>query len=275
MEVSMSAKIFLLGFLFAQTTFAIVNGTPVEEGDPVASHTVYIYKKDTILNKTTACTGTLIGERLVLTAGHCMPKVEDTHIQMVVSFGLFKPQKRPGAIEILPEKFLKHPKFTRGQTTPNAHEYDLGLILLSEDAPVGFYPVSLLENHQEILNEGTSLIVAGYGAITNEPKSPLSERLLKAIVEVSFTEKDRVIVDQSKGVGACNGDSGGPNFYEDESGELFQVAVVRGPYPREAPHCLIAEQGNVPSFYKDFLFEVADSWGVERPNIVSLEPALN
>ncbi len=73
---------------------AIVNGESVKVVDPIARSTVAFYRNFFRNNFETfefLCSGTLIGPRLIMTAAHCISRLDESAIgQTVVGFGLPK-----------------------------------------------------------------------------------------------------------------------------------------------------------------------------------------
>ena len=114
-------KLFILGFLMAQSVFArevIIGGEPVLPNGQIAQTTVMITGKSNAGEF--ICTGTIIDEDIVVTAAHCL---KGGAANMRVFFG-----KKPRSIDgYIREKYA-----------------DIGLIRLRDALPPGFRPAKIL-----------------------------------------------------------------------------------------------------------------------------------
>jgi hypothetical protein len=160
--------------------------------------------------------GTLIGERWVVTAAH-------------VGRGLspFSPRVQIGGVEFPVRQVLYHPgSISDGHRPP---EVDLALVEL-EDGVEGIDPVALYPNADE---EGRQVFVVGYGDFgpAGGEFTRGDEVRRAATNTVERAEAGRLVIDfdappegtELEGVGAP-GDSGGPLFLETEEG-LFLAGV--------------------------------------------------
>jgi len=75
-----------------------------------------------------------------------------------------------------------------------------------------------------------------------------------------------IITDQTRGMGACKGDSGGPAFMETERGPVL-VGVTRGSYGGISDCHHYAEFTYVPAF-KVFLLKAAKMLETEAPQFL-------
>ena len=95
--------------------------------EPDMEYTVAILE-----NGDSVCTGTLIDERVVLTAGHCVWGNLGT---LQVFFGINANNLNSGTIVDV-DSYEPHPSFN-----PNALSNDIGVVLLDADAPVTPAPI--------------------------------------------------------------------------------------------------------------------------------------
>lgn len=183
----------------------IVGGKAVAatDGDPAVAATVWIKYHDS-----TACTGTLIGRRVVLTAGHCSNPLAP----LKVAF--------PGApgVEIDVLEQWRHPGYADGRPTLKSNgryrvhlSNDLAVFLLDTDAPEAARPANL---PTAPLAAGRRLTVEtlGYGVTDSKKLDPGTLRRVKLEGVVETEQPDKIIFDQTVGRGLCSGDSGGPSF---------------------------------------------------------------
>jgi secreted trypsin-like serine protease len=187
------------------------------------------------------CSGTLIGEREFLTAGHCTYFLANNvaagffGIENVkVSFDPLDSTQPASFWDI--EAFVTHPDFKL--TTANAFA-DIGIVILSKSpgiTPAQLASVSFLDQLKTngALIQGqsqTSFTVVGYGAQLNWPPPELdfdqTERYFTDAMYQSLTSKwlhynQNPIVGNG---GICFGDSGGPTFWTREDGQRILVGV--------------------------------------------------
>jgi hypothetical protein len=187
------------------------------------------------------CSGTLISETLVLTAGHCT----DNPAPYYVTFK----QAGPYSLrrDFIEGDGIPHPDWTGAFTIPNTN--DIGLVVLkkavrdivpAELAPLGFVDYLLTQRGTQQLE----MIAVGYGlqesspTTSKRPQQPWDlarwwgeQRLLQS--DSAYTGGYNIELTNNAGIGGgtCSGDSGGPIFHK-ASG--FVVAVNSFGL---APHC--------------------------------------
>ncbi len=205
----------------------IIGGTAVPELDPVASSTVALVR---LATGRVFCTGTLITQNMVLTAGHC---VADPRIgAMAVLFSNKKPETQAEADAVVSEHrvaavvdarvnatFLN---LTKGQSD---NWGDIAIVKFNGRIPMGYGPARILAN-PALLKDGMTVTLAGYG-FTDGVNKVSSTNLQKADVKIlsaQFSESE-VLMDQREGKGACHGDSGGP-AYANINGSLILFGVT-------------------------------------------------
>jgi secreted trypsin-like serine protease len=206
----------------------IVGGTSVTDTDVVTSSTVALLQP----SGNAFCTGSLIAPRVVLTASHCL---EDYTGAMYVVFGTTaKPGTFPTKLRVTVATYKQNEKFDPQamdrdpvRSAPN----DIALVKLSEDAPAGFKPVSMLPA-DGALTVGERLTLAGFG-LTNYIGVG-SGTLRKVNVKLTAVSKvgKEIEFGDSPGHSACMGDSGGPAFVT-RRGKLVLVGVTS----RGSSHC--------------------------------------
>lgn len=226
----------------------IVNGTAVEPSDVVAKSTAALYLKhpqdDRVMQ---FCTATLVGQRTLVTAGHCLLAVaQATGVPletllpfMRVGFGVKKVDLLVDlAVEFVEIKsFVVHGGFrldALASADENSVLPDIAMIQLKTDAPKGYIVAELLRDPSQ-LTTGTDLILSGYGALGTVPPTPLSppmtvpsSELRRIDVKVDKPEFNKTqfsytLVD---GRTACQGDSGGPAYLSSSSGNGLVLAGV-------------------------------------------------
>ncbi|WP_413582126.1 S1 family peptidase [Bdellovibrio sp. HCB288] len=241
----------------------IINGENVTASEAYAESTVALLGRNPRDGSVVPyCTGTLISRNLVVTASHCTQMLE--RVQTKIFFGTELPDsfEHANAIEI--EEAISHRDFGVNSRTERS-EYDVAVIKLVSDAPEGFKPVAIL-NNVKTLKAGMPMTLVGWGRMS-ETENIKTVTMQKTVVEIAQVRDQEVVTDQTRGSGACNGDSGGPGFIETSFG-LILAGATRGP---ESGYEDCHHYGNYTLLvnYKDFLNYAAQSMEAEYPQFVN------
>ena len=159
-----------------------------------------------------ACTATLIAERSVLSAAHCLDGVSASSLLFLIGANAARPDHVLRVSEVRP-----HPAYDPARAT-----HDIGLIRLSADAPVD--PVPVLTRHMDASWAGTELFFVGYG-VTSKRSLASAGKKRAVWMGISYVSA-RTFDYEDAGKNTCFGDSGGPAFYLDEEGRHFVAGVT-------------------------------------------------
>jgi len=205
-------------------TKAIIGGTAVSNNDPIARSTVQVI---TLQVKTKGgkksvagvalCSGTLLTNDIILTAGHCSaanPKY------IFLNFSGEVPQDFSAFFQDIQNNSNVR-RVVAGQTAPNwAHltksqEKDWGdLSLLKFDGGLvsGFTPATMISSASSLQNN-MPVTLAGFGETDGVNHVPATQ-LMKTTVAISDTSfsNTEIMIANVDGRGACHGDSGGPAY---------------------------------------------------------------
>lgn len=213
-------KLILIIFLFvvvsgcrairADSDVKVVGGSPTLADSLLAKQTVAIFSND----GTQLCTGSLIADKVVLTAAHCKVRVGAS-----VKLGPDLTDSTAERVAVV--KVSTHPCFE-----DKGEAFDLAVIELA-DAVVGGQSVKLPDGRQ---SAGDAVIAAGFGQ--TGLNASLSQKLMQVeqvIADVGGYSPQMLVVtaqDRSLDQTLCHGDSGGPSFRREEP--TVQVGVTQG-----------------------------------------------
>lgn len=157
------------------------------------------------------CTGTVIGPRLVLTAGHCVSGYSASRMQFLIGASL------QDYDYVLPVASIQAHPYYDGYNIRN----DIGVVRLAQDAPVA--PMGVLK-HMDSSWTGTELLFVGYGVSNGyyHSGSGVKRAVRMPIEQVGSTQFSYGL----PGKNTCSGDSGGPAFYIDSQGNYLVAGVT-------------------------------------------------
>jgi hypothetical protein len=160
-------------------------------------------------NSGPSCTGTVIGKRTVITAGHCMGSVGNAY------FG----QSSANWTAIKVSESIRHPKYL--EICDQDATYDVAVLKLASDAPTQAAPLYRAKLDNTPKHVGPSWTWVGYGK-TNTSTGTGTRRAVTFPIKLigpaagmgSLCEiPETLIYTMTTNRNACNGDSGGPSFF--------------------------------------------------------------
>lgn len=176
----------------------------------------------------TLCTASILSEDVAITAAHC---VSGNPNNMELSFGPRSAGREARQVEdiAVASPWARH-------QNENFDNGDIALVKFTGGLPAGFKPASLMKGSHH-LSDGEIVTLAGFG--TSNGAGAGAGRLRSVDVKIAKAKYSRteVTVDQTKGHGACHGDSGGPAFIQDNNGNLLLWGVTSRGIDDPQDHC--------------------------------------
>lgn len=197
------------------STVAVITSESSVNNNSIAESTVaifaYVITQDDQEQQFT-CTGSVLTANTILTAAHCVP--EEGEYKASALYVVFNSDLK----SIVKENVRKvvstavHPSWgVEKQGDKNTH--DLAVLKFAGSLPENYHQANILWTKNQI-HKGLTVTLAGYGLIETDGENVKhSDHLRKVDVDVAGAwGKTEVVLDQSRGKGACHGDSGGPAF---------------------------------------------------------------
>ncbi len=203
----------------------IIGGTAVSDQDPISHSTVQLLHVTLVPDKATGrfritglstCTGTILSQDVILTAGHCS---SSNPRELILLFSNQIPDFKQFFQTIAQNQQVR--RVVAGVTAPNWQHLskdtdqnwgDLSLLRFTGGLPDGYVPATMLPA-SAVLQMKTSVTLAGFGETDGVKKTQATE-LEKVTVQIgdpNFSDTE-MLVDNTNNTGACHGDSGGPAY---------------------------------------------------------------
>lgn len=188
--------IIVISILYSVKALSIVNGDIANEEE-----SKFLVK---IESDSGLCSGTILSERTILTAGHCLPNQQTANLEITHK-----------AKTYVAESFFKHPDYN------SSPRVDLGIIQLKEKT----FKLSTFPKVSEIddLYPGDSLNILGVGRQHSQRppdgKAYQANLTIERVFPTRFEASDDF-------VSLCSGDSGGPAYFIDEHREIHLIGVA-------------------------------------------------
>jgi secreted trypsin-like serine protease len=213
----------------------LVQGKPVAPNDWIANSTVGLVLKGQSADEhlhPSICSATLIHEKIIITAAHCVSVFEDGLV--VFSTDLRSPMA-PQTRRIL--QVLIHPKYAldqpEGSATEESELHDLALVLFEGELPPGYQPIEVLTDESK-LKFGVRMTFAGYGMTSPQGlDSPNHDKGILGQTTIKFgafheDTSDLYFPAPPDGASVCNGDSGGSVYLQVENRWVLAGVISRG-----------------------------------------------
>jgi secreted trypsin-like serine protease len=168
----------------------------------------------------TICTGTLVDQDLVVTAGHCLKRKPKS---LTILFGLNMDEKETVARDTA--AYEVHPKYNENEGKDGNN--DIALIQFSGGIPPGFSPAGIVPADQ-VIHPGDDFLIAGFGhtSTSSSGKTGVLHRTTLEVEKPDYSKTEYSFTQKTSG--ACFGDSGGPAYREVGGAWLLAGVTSRG-----------------------------------------------
>jgi len=174
------------------------------------------------------CSGSLVSERVFLTAGHCTDALASAGVSMSrirISFALNLWTRDAKWLEV--SAYASHPDYNWG---PTSDPHDVGVVILAKAVknlePSRLAPLRFLDRLAEAgLLADSTFINVGYGIdqnFQNDGYRKISYSAFRSLHDAWLYMPQNIHTGSG---GTCSGDSGGPTFYDTGAGEVI-VAIT-------------------------------------------------
>jgi len=181
------------------------------------------------------CSGTLVDERWVVTAGHCVEAMEDDYRNLDVRFAVGEDVRWGGEADAMDEveDGLVHPHY-------GDMDHDIGLVQLANGIDGVTQRVSMSAPRDSWL--GTSLRYVGYG-VTSDEADDAGVKRRTDIPLVDWDEQWLMAEDPEGETNLCWGDSGGAALMPLEGGGYALVGVQSWVWDDDSTPCTGGSSG--------------------------------
>ncbi len=188
--------------VFSPTEFDLINGTVVDQAKFPASVNIFTPSGG-------ACTATVVGKKVVITASHCTDHRES------ISF-------KAGGNSYTA---------TCSRSTLYRRGTDHDIALCNVDREVTGIPYESINMDDSLVQRGTDVLLTGFGCIYpggsggNDGKYRIGDSLVTQLPNPGINNYDFVTHDGRNGGALCFGDSGGPAFHTKPDGSRVVISV--------------------------------------------------
>ncbi|MBI5533001.1 MAG: serine protease [Deltaproteobacteria bacterium] len=201
------------------------------------------------------CTGTLVGPKTVVTAGHCIDAMPPSKMRVI--YGSAHPAAEPASARHPVAKAVQHPSYDPGAKADAdglAHSNDIGVVVLVNPiAGAKTTPILPPDQVDTVLYPYRDTHIVGFG-IYDMPYT--GGDLYKAVTPHIRHVQWEMLAGKPGKPDTCNGDSGGPAFVL-RGCELWLVGVTSRAWAKSTTPCGDGGIYTIASQYLAFIEQVS------------------
>jgi secreted trypsin-like serine protease len=225
----------------------IIGGKEATGTEDFAKTVVLLYDKEI----GSICTASILSDKVLLTAAHCVVS-QPTSLYVVFGTNI-------EATDIIVRRVVTAtvtPVWTK-RASQELNNGDMAMVGFIGGLPEGYKTAELLSDVSQ-LEDGVKVTLAGYGTSDGVKGTGAGKlRYVDTTIQtVGYTESE-ILMEQSKGFGACHGDSGGPAYVEIDGKRLVIGVTSRGVNDPDN-HCGVSSAYTSVPFYADWIKETAE-----------------
>lgn len=192
----------------------IVGGTRVLEGQSDDKNVVVIYTQKPGAPTGQLCTATALTPRVLLTAGHCVSPGDAFTIMFTKPSLSCESGFRSSVDQIRARKVIRHEGYKpEDKSNPEYVENDIALVFLEESLPSNYPTYKIADPSDLEKASDKDLYFWGFGVVrygADKSSGLLRKTQISSMDYEIIKSRKKIHVDQDKGHGVCEGDSGGP-----------------------------------------------------------------
>lgn len=170
------------------------------------------------------CTGSVIAEKWILTAAHCVHSDDSFTVEAVYVGFVNQSNDMEQGNTVLARRWFENESYD-----PGTGYNDVALIELRSAADVPLLPLAQVGLHPA--DEGDDFRIVGFGATSDNDNSSNMKKRVVDVPLADYTESLMHTEDNADDQNACHGDSGGPvmRLYEDGTYSIAGIVNFGGP----------------------------------------------
>lgn len=234
----------------AKLATGIVGGEEATGREEFAPYTVALYDR----KQGSLCTASILSNEILVTAAHC---VNNEASSLVVIFTTNLHNKKLGPDVVRRVVSYETSPYWATRSNEDFNTGDIAVVRFTGGLPAGFKPAEILSD-VSALADGKTVLLAGYGISDGKKRdgSGILRFVETTIAKANFSDTE-VMLDQTKGKGACHGDSGGPAYVR-VNGKLMLWGVTSRTVNDNEDSCLHnSAYTSIPS-YAQWIQETAN-----------------
>jgi len=224
----------------------IIGGQDATGNEEFAKTVVLLYDKAV----GAICTASILSDKLLVTAAHC---VSSTPTSLYVVFGT-----DVNSTDIIVRRVVTTATTPAWPTNQDKdlNTGDMAMVGFVGGLPEGFKAAKMLADSSQ-LKDGETVTLAGYGLSDGVAGTGAGKlRFVDTTIQQAAYSDSEILMEQSKGKGACHGDSGGPAYIMVNGERLLAGVTSRGVNDPEN-HCNVSAAYTSIAYYQDWITQEA------------------